>query len=557
MKHIKKAGFFDAGSKSYRLLSILFFLFVLSVCAALIFYDFTSFFYKRNLAMPCLALLVISLVSLGAAISLFSSRLNSKMFGEGKRVDICVYVISAVLLIAHLLIAYQTRFLGSWDNGGLYTAAWNAVHGWSGIPFAPEGWNEYFTKELFNQYFSNYPNNTFLVALMMGVMCILKSIGIGGFSVPLLVFTCLNSVLCVVSGVLLYSILKSRCSHAISFFGFIAFVVLIGFSPWFLVAYSDSLVIAIPIFICWIVTKMEGQPLSRVCPKMGVMVFVGLVGYFIKPQVIFILAAVLLVYVFPRVAAALKSACVSECLLIVASLLVGAAIAFLVKGVAGYVVSDSFEIDDSQSFSATHFFMMGLNDVSNGGFCAEDVFFSQSYSNKVERNAADLYRALERVSEKGADGVVLHGLKKQLTLWGDSSFGWNQEGGIAGTYTIMLKNSPSPFSLYLMADLETEGQVIDTPYGAVVQIVWFMIVLSLFASVKIGRDCRFVAVLMISILCLGVFELCFEARSRYLFAYVPVVILLACLALDSIRNRCGLMVKNRQGRHAKNAEACG
>lgn len=550
MKYIKNASCSDIGSKIYRSLRMLFFLFALSICVALVFYDSTFFFYKRDFAIPFLALFAISLVLLGIAIRLFSGRLNSRASSGAKKVDICVYVISAVLLVVHLFVAYQTRFLGSWDNGGLYTAAWNAVHGWSGIPSAPEGWNEYFTKDLFNQYFSNYPNNIFLVSLMMGVMSILKSLGINGFSAPLLVFTCLNSVLYIASGVLLYGILKSRCSQAVSFFGFIAFVVLVGFSPWFLVAYSDSLVIVVPVAICWLVTKMEGQPLSRSCPKMGVIAFIGLVGYFIKPQVIFILAAVFLVYVLPRVASILRSYRVSKCLPIIASLLAGVAIALSVKGIAGYTVSDAFEIDEGQSFSATHFFMMGLNDVSNGGFCAEDVFFSQSYSSKAERNAADLSRALERISEKGVDGVALHSLKKQLTLWGDSSFGWNQEGGLAGTYTIMLKNSPSPFTLYLAADLETDGQVVGTPYGVVVQIVWLVIVLSLLSAAKIGRNSRFVAVLMISILCLGAFELCFEARSRYLLAYVPVIILLACLALDNAKNHCGFMVK-AQGRHVK------
>lgn len=486
--------------------------------------------------MPFLALLAISLLCLIAIVRLFPNWFNQERDGNKKELDVCVYAISAVLLVAHLIAAYQTRFLGSWDNGGLYTAAWNVVHNWTGIPFAPESWNEYFTKDLLSQYFSTYPNNGFLVALMIATMDALAFIGIDGFSAALLVFTCLNSLLYAIAGILLYDTLKTRCTQPVSFLGFIFFVALVGLSPWFLVAYSDSLVVAIPIAICWIATKIENQPIARTYPKLGAMAFIGLIGYFIKPQIIFIALAALLIYVFPCLVSTMKSRRANELVPMVTSLLAGIAIAFLVKGAASHMVNNSFEIDENQSFSAAHFFMMGLNDETNGGFCAEDVFFSQSFSNTAERNAADISRALERISEKGTRGITLHILKKQLALWGDSSFGWDQEGELAGTYAIVLKDSPSPFSPYLAADLETNGQVTSTPYGTVIQIVWLMTVLSLLATIRIDSNRRFAAMLMISILCLGIFEICFEVRSRYLFAYLPTIILLACMALNSIRS---------------------
>ena len=520
---------------AYRCLRAFFFLFALSICASLLLYDFVSFYYERSFSLPFFALLAIGLLLLIGIICFPFNQLKSKNAGTKEKYDAYVYAISIVLLVAHLIAAYQTRFLGSWDSGGLYTAAWNVAHGWNGIPFAPEGWNDYFTKDLLDRYFSTYPNNGFLVALMIATMRALSFAGINEFGAPLLIFTCLNSFLYMISGILLHKVLKAHCPSAISFLGFLFFVALVGLSPWFLVAYSDSLTIVVPITICWLVKKAEEQNGRYACPCFGAMVFIGLIGYFIKPQIIFIMLAAFLAYACPRIIQAWKTKHLRGFARIAIAVSVGLIAAFVIKGTADHIVDNSFNIDKNQSFSAAHFFMMGLNDETNGGFCEDDVSFSQSFSNTAERNAADISRALERISNKGAYGIAIHVLKKQDALWGDSSFAWSQEGGLRGTYAIMLKDSVSPFSAYLTADFETDGQVTSTLYGTIIQIVWLIVVLSLPTTLKLDGNRRFITMLMIAILCLGIFEICFEVRSRYLFTYVPIIILLACIALNGAR----------------------
>ena len=72
--------------------------------------------------------------------------------------------------------------------------------------------------------------------------------------------------------------------------------------------------------------------------------------------------------------------------------------------------------------------MMGLNDVSDGAFYAEDVEYSKSFDTAEERTKANKKVAIERVKNYGIMGLGKHTIKKVLGTYNDGTFGWWNEG---------------------------------------------------------------------------------------------------------------------------------
>lgn len=510
----------------------------IATIALLFCYEGIDFFYRRPflIPMPLLLLAAIALWILAfKGKRLFSS---SSSRATAYKVSDCIAALIVVAMLAvHLVSAGQLLFIGSWDTGGLYTAAWNMSHGWAGIPDAPQGWNEYFTQEQLQGYFSTYPNNCFLVSLMALCMTFLQSIGIYSFAAPMILFTGINSLLVAISGLLVYLFVRRQTNPIYGLVSLLLFSVLVGASLWFLVPYSDSFAIFVPIAIVWLLSLLPEKVNLRFC---GIWFFVFLLGvfsYFIKPQMVFIVLGAALLILLPKLLSLFKARKLRDAFGAIFAVVFAMMVACCFKTAIVSSAMSGLALDESASFSPYHYLMMGLNDETNGGFCADDVYYSESFDTASERDAADLDRAFERISEKGAVGLILHEAKKQLTIWGDASFGWDQEGGIAGTYAMVLKNEPSVFSSLVDLDISSGGNLSSTPYGCFLQLVWLFVIVGMLLSCCSKMDNRLVVAMMCSMIMLMIFELLFEARARYIYCYVPVLIALSCLALDDVRGR--------------------
>lgn len=513
---------------------------VLSIATIILLlcYGGIEFFYQRPYLIPVPFLLL-------AAIALWVFAFKGKrLFSSPSsrdtayKVSDCVATLILIAILAiHLVSAWQCLFIGSWDTGGLYTAAWNMSHGWTGIPDAPQGWNEYFTQEQLQGYFSTYPNNCFLVSLMALCMTLLQSISIDSFAAPLVLFTGLNSLLVAISGLLVYLLVRRQTNPLYGLVSLLLFSVLVGASLWFLVPYSDSFAIFVPITIVWLLSLLPEKVNLCYCGIWFCVFLLGVFSYFIKPQMVFIVLGAALLILLPKLISLLKVRKLRDALSVVFAAVFALIVAFCFKTAIVSSTMNGLNLDESASFSPYHYFMMGLNDETNGGFCADDVYYSESFDTVSERNAADCDRAFERIGEKGVGGLILHEAKKQLTIWGDASFGWDQEGGIAGTYAIVLKNEPSVFSSLVDLDISSGGNLSSTPYGCFLQLVWLFVIVGMLLSCCCKMDNRLVVVMMCSMIMLMVFELLFEARARYIYCYVPVLIALSCLALDDVRGR--------------------
>ena len=262
--------------------------------------------------------------------------------------------------------------------------------------------------------------------------------------------------------------------------------------------------------------------------------FIGLcstVGYKIKPQTFIVFIAVILVETFCVAGKReLKKSFLNDLIAIFGAFM---GLCIIKVGISAM----NFPVDKNMSFGIAHYFMMGMNPADMGNFSDKDVEFSASFSTCAERNAADLYVAINRIKNMHVLGLVQQFARKILSNYYNGTFSWAAEGGF---FLEVFPPKATPICEFLRG-LYYTGQYGDIGKYYILwsnfeQMIWLTIIfLNVFAwhATKNNRVC----VIMLSILGLTLFELIFEARARYLFTYIPLYIILSLYGFQYIRSR--------------------
>jgi len=255
------------------------------------------------------------------------------------------------------------------------------------------------------------------------------------------------------------------------------------------------------------------------------------VGYKIKPQTFIVFIAVILVETFCVAGKReLKKSFLNDLIAIFGAFM---GLCIIKVGISAM----NFPVDKNMSFGIAHYFMMGMNPADMGNFSDKDVEFSASFSTCAERNAADLYVAINRIKNMHVLGLVQQFARKILSNYYNGTFSWAAEGGF---FLEVFPPKATPICEFLRG-LYYTGQYGDIGKYYILwsnfeQMIWLTIIfLNVFAwhATKNNRVC----VIMLSILGLTLFELIFEARARYLFTYIPLYIILSLYGFQYIRSR--------------------
>lgn len=89
-------------------------------------------------------------------------------------------------------------------------------------------------------------------------------------------------------------------------------------------------------------------------------------------------------------------------------------------------------LDEDKSMTITHYFMMGLNEDTEGVFNGDDAVYSQSFENKATRKEGNLQVIKQRFQKMGVTGYVIQLVKKNLSNYNDGTFAWAREGNFFG-----------------------------------------------------------------------------------------------------------------------------
>lgn len=389
--------------------------------------------------------------------------------------------------------------------------------------------NKYYNLD--NYYFSRHPNNIFITICISLFFRLANIIKIDG-SILIILF---NSIIFTFTGHVLYKISKKYVKKELAIFTYVIYLFLVGFSPWIVIHYSDQagLWIIILSFYLYIKEK-ETQNIKY----MFLFVLLQVLGYYIKPQIIFLLISVFIYEIInykynkDEIIKILKRIGITLIVIVLAIIYVKVIIYF-----------SGFKIDKEKKFGITHYLMMGFNEERNGVWFANDVIFSSNFSSYKERKEANINEFKKRVIYYGPKGIGKLFIKKMLTNYNDGTFFWGKEGYFYGDE---ITSGTNPAKELLKSYYWNDGKN-HIIFQSIMQSIWLSILfLNIFAFVKVDYKNE-IQVLKITIIILTIFELLFEARSRYLFIYVPIYIFTCVIGFNNMINIFKIRKNDKNG----------
>lgn len=364
------------------------------------------------------------------------------------------------------------------------------------------------------EYFCLFGNNAPLYFVIVGVMSFLKSIGIKSVAYGTCVFNVVMIDLSILFSCLAAAKLAGKkragvCALLLS----ILTLPILGYSA---IYYTDTLTMLFPILTLYIwvcVRDGKKKPVTGVL-LLALMSSLCALGAQLKISVaIALVAAVIDMILSWKIK---KALC---CLLVI--LLVFSAVYFpLSAAIAGS--DDMPHTDEYGTVPKAHWIMMGL--YANGNYHDPDYQLTLSFpSDQREEMVWEEIR--NRISDYGLSGMLEHLDSKMEFIYGDGSY-----------YVTMKLMRDRQNTSFLDDWLEWDGSnTVYTSYAYqfLYFLMWVCVSLSgLLAAMKKGVGLRLQP---FAVACLGLmmFEWIWEARSRYLFNFLPVTVTVAAVLLSS------------------------
>ena len=423
-------------------------------------------------------------------------------------IDHWVKVLGIVFFFGQIYVFYNIFFETGWDSGSYILPAARQLAGYSE------------TNVLQSVYFSNYPNNLFLINIFAFVLKLNKKIGVFMNENQAMSIVVLNCLICNVTLQLIYRVVKRLSTRKNALIAFMFSCVLLGMSPWNVICYSDQIAILFPILIYYIYLHEEWNEYIR-----GIgCIFLGYIGYCIKPQAAMILIAIIIYELLHKIVEIDKTQITKTVgVLLVSCILIGATSI----GMKQLYKGEGFQLDKNQKIGMTHFLMMGMNAEYQGLYCENDVETSRSARTYQERSKLNINITQERLSEMKFQGLAKLIADKTLITYNDGTFAWSCEGGF---YQFLKANKNDSVSGRLKELYYEDGKFYPL-FITTMQIMWLICIFFVWIGIgnklrKGGKSEKSYVVLLMALLGLTIFEMLFEARARYLYANVPLYIVL-------------------------------
>lgn len=411
------------------------------------------------------------------------------------------------------------------------------------------GWDVWFITNIGDatqiEYFSRYPNQLFLYGAFTGFAHFLQALGISNYYLGLICLSSLSVAACVP---MTAYIAKRMAGHAVGCGAFVLSAVMCGLSPWIMVPYSDTFGMFFTVFIlwCYVCLSREGSRRStqddqisaridaRTCCRWFLIGLAAMIGYAIKPTVIFVFVAIVVVELIQwfgfhssRGSLGSHNSCNSrKVATAVIACVLGVVLAFVLTSL---VKNSTYDVDENAAFSATHFLMMGANPVSGGVFSVSDVEFSDAANTPEERSKANLAEFKNRVMAMDLPQANMFLLKKLLTNFADGTFAWEIEGDF---YAQIIGTNEAVLNFY---GISPDASLDNNTFAPLSQVLWLFVLAGCILIVLGRRPLKAETVIALTLLMLSAFLMLFEARARYLFLYLPFFIILGTIGWNRLR----------------------
>lgn len=322
------------------------------------------------------------------------------------------------------------------------------------------------------------------------------------------------------------------------------YLVLGGISAWKIAPYTDTYAMVFPVmcvyfYLCY---REAGHLWSRyLCLLLSILA--GMAGGFIKPSVYVVIIA-LLGWEFICFLTDMKK----NWKFILPGLLLTAALAWGTDVYMDHLI-DVTGLDFNEELEAgwQHYFLMGLNEATTGAYNSEDALFGEFQDSRSDRIHAELDRAAGRLKDRGLWGSIWFYLRKLVMTFNDGTFGWNME---IYAYDYYPENMASNTALTQRLRSIYWGNELNFDVGGyktLCQLVWIFSMLGL-PGVCLAEEGSKEKYGFLIVCFLGVFfyQMLFEARARYLFCFLPMLLPIAVCGIQQYTRLAAAMLEKRK-----------
>lgn len=437
-------------------------------------------------------------------------------------------LITGVFTIIHIILVYSYYLFTDWDVQQL-TGLAEAMA--TGQPI-----DDYYS------YFRWAPNNLLLARIFAAIFFVTGPLwGLRVSLFPLLALQCFGAAITAL--MLFQTAMHIWHNKGYAVMTYVFYTLLVWLSPWWSIPYSDIWGLMLAVLILWLATTL---PFRRNWVRLLVVGALTALGYYIKPQVVFVSVSLVIVQLTEHVARkeSFKSM-LKPAGIVAGGIVAGVLLAHLA------VAGSGLHLHTSKGLGPTHYLMMGANYQSIGIYSAQDVDFSRSFPNKKERQKAELAETWRRYKALETKGTLTLWGRKALLNFSDGTFYWGREGAF---YKLVPERhswlSKVTRSIYYSRGYEGRH---NKSWSVVMTSLWFGLLLLTAVSAwpfrgprtrkgddkvpaQVASPCHTstLTVIMLSVILLTLFHTLCEARARYLFCLTPFFIMLAVEGLRRI-----------------------
>ena len=436
------------------------------------------------------------------------------------------------------------------------------------------------TDKIMHGYYSRYANNLFLTYIFLNVYKIGEVIGIqNGYFLLLFI----QSIIFSVGGYLIYKIADMYFKERYKIYSvctWIIYMTIVGLSPHIVLTYSDGIGMFLSLVLTYIIFKLEDRKIlknkkeiirNRILKTILILFFTNLtiISYYIKPQIIIVSIAYGIIKLTNIILSIIKKYIIKLKTINSKKIInnknkiqtnIYYIIIILLIMLTGYMTytyirkannSMGIDVDKEKRFNITHYAMLGWNTESKGVFTIKDENFSGKYEKLKDREKANIEELKKRITEMGIGGVINQIARKILTNYNDGTFsGVATFVYIRDEYNIQgLDNNLSEFLKNVYYERGKYNQI----YTQIMQCLWISILIFNMFSYNDSKS-RKIAIIILALIGLFLFETIFEARSRYIFVYVPLYIFIGVIGIKNVLNWTSRRIKCIKNR--KNVILC-
>ena len=436
------------------------------------------------------------------------------------------------------------------------------------------------TDKIMHGYYSRYANNLFLTYIFLNIYKLSKVIGIyNGYFLLLFI----QSIIFSVGGYLIYKIADMYFKERYKIYSvctWIIYMIIVGLSPHIVLTYSDGIGMFLSLLLTYIIFKLEDRKIlinnkeiirNRILKTILILFFTNLtiISYYIKPQIIIVSIAYGIIKLTNIILSIIKKYIIKLKTIKSKKIIdnknkietnIYYIIIILLIIFTGYMTytyirkannNMGIDVDKEKRFNITHYAMLGWNTESKGVFTIKDENFSGKYEKLKDREKANIEELKKRITEMGIGGVINQISRKILTNYNDGTFsGVATFVYIRDEYNIQgLDNNLSEFLKNVYYERGKYNQI----YTQIMQCLWISILIFNMFSYNDSKS-RKIAIIILALIGLFLFETIFEARSRYIFVYVPLYIFIGVIGIKNVLNWTSRRIKCMKNR--KNVISC-